>query len=99
PTRLSRLPLHDALPLSGAVRSSAVRSTAPRPPRPCRRHAGPSHGLSPPRWLQPAPPPRRALPAVPVGPPPAAGRAACPLRSRSRSEEHTSELQSRENLV
>src|SRR5690606_41576960 len=64
------------------------RMVLPRPPRTHRRCA------LPPRRLPHPPPPSRAV---------RAGRsrvALCrPRRTRSRSEEHTSELQSRENLV
>src|SRR5690349_23911745 len=44
-------------------------------------------------------PRRRGARAVPHAAPAPRGRACDPLRARSRSEEHTSELQSRRDLV
>src|SRR5690606_39918761 len=86
---------HLTLPSIPTRRSSDLRSVRPRPcpasarPRRGCRRRGRCHGRCAPAraWARRAPPPAACPP-----PPPAAGR-------RPRSEEHTSELQSRENLV
>src|SRR5690606_42076175 len=93
PPQLPPLSLHDALPISSPGRSHR-RALAPSPP--CSRACSPrrssslgSHRLRPPRPGSPCRGQRRST-------------SVAPRRSRSatpRSEEHTSELQSRENLV
>src|SRR5690606_40420423 len=96
--RGATLALHDALPTSRSppplLPASPLRSTA-RPPRepPPRRTAHPPPEHPPRHTAHPPwqPPPRRTA-HPPWQPPPR--RTAHP-----RSEEHTSELQSRENLV
>src|SRR5690606_42147558 len=80
--------LHDALPIS----------TPPRSRAPCCRKSSTSSSSS-----TPCAPCADAQPPLPAGaairqPPPNRARAG-PLRRVYRSEEHTSELQSRENLV
>src|SRR5690606_41375097 len=87
PPDISSLSLHDALPISASRRRDARRLRAP-----ARARAGavpaPGHRAHPhPRRLHVA---RAAPRAARSG-----NRAAAPRRS----EEHTSELQSRENLV
>src|SRR5690606_39924238 len=85
PTALAPLSLHDALPIS------PLR-------RPLRRHCPAPASRRGPVRLRPlgAAAPRSAPPPGPVRPPGSQRR----RRSRLfRSEEHTSELQSRENLV
>src|SRR5690606_40258584 len=88
PAAVSTLSLHDALPICGGGPHPPVRSA----PNPCRWRLPLPRGGLPPR--RPAGRPwrprdcrSRSAPA-PGDPPP-----------RARSEEHTSELQSRENLV
>src|SRR5207249_11777518 len=85
PTPLYTLSLHDALPIS----SSRTARTWARPTAPCRSSASPGG--------------RRARPSCSI----AGRRAQIPApsssprspRGRTRSEEHTSELQSRFDLV
>src|SRR5690606_41619600 len=92
--QLSALSLHDALPISaepggaGQVAARAAAAPGAHDPRPAGASVAPAPersagALAPARRLGPAPD-RRG---------PAGGRRA------ARSEEHTSELQSRENLV
>src|SRR5206468_11289983 len=86
PPLLSTLSLHDALPLSPAA--AARRAVAVRLPGGlgCARHPQPFAGHLALRRRDRAPAaPGRHLSAAPVG--------------RARSEEHTSELQSRSDLV
>src|SRR5690606_40855027 len=86
------LSLHDALPISRrspTPASTPPGSTAPTCPRP--RSTVPAW----PRRTPSCSTTRRRPPGRP-GAPTAGERAECPVR---RSEEHTSELQSRENLV
>src|SRR5690606_42150969 len=92
-THLYHRSLHDALPICGG------QEAAPRPALDCR----------PDRHRPPKPPPL-LFPLLPQG---ERGKAreilhergrpgkgvSSPVRSPNRSEEHTSELQSRENLV
>src|SRR5690606_41718349 len=85
-TQVSTLSLHDALPISRSASSDAARSP---------RSGGRSNRSSPTRSPASSPhgtasPPSGAVPTPSAGMPCHAGR---------RSEEHTSELQSRENLV
>src|SRR5690606_41835111 len=87
------LSLHDALPIwECSSRGAGARTLHPRPSRP--PGPGVRLGASHPRL------PRPGRPGIAA--PPAAGGARTPgcLSVRfPRSEEHTSELQSRENLV
>src|SRR5690606_41009375 len=87
PSATYTLSLHDALPISS-------------PPRPARRRSAPSR--------HPGRAPRARTAPAPALPPPCRAPASRVLRESSRprtraggqrSEEHTSELQSRENLV
>src|SRR5690606_41537985 len=83
-TELYTLSLHDALPISApASRRCAHRAWPSRSP-PSPPATGPAFPATTPRATAPDPP------APPPHRPPAV---------RWRSEEHTSELQSRENLV
>src|SRR5690606_40877512 len=83
-TEIYTLSLHDALPISCRARPGS-RGGRPRRARPSRCGGGRARGRPPP----PSPPPAcRCRPASCRRPP-----------GRGRSEEHTSELQSRENLV
>src|SRR5690606_40792735 len=91
-TDISTLPLHDALPISPAS-SPGRRTTASTSTIICAP-SGPSS----------APPPAAPPSPTSAARPWLACRSICPrprsnARFRARSEEHTSELQSRENLV
>src|SRR5690606_40669144 len=80
-----------ALPISRRTRTATARSGwPPRPPRSTRTGSATSRSCG-----------ARAAPAGPPPPPPGTPAAPPPRSSRCgrRSEEHTSELQSRENLV
>src|SRR5690606_41731841 len=95
PTCISTLPLHDALPIC-ATRPRSGRA------RPRRLAAAARRGgtLLCPLWH--AHPAATAAPPAPSSSPPTVERGATTRSSRPsrpRSEEHTSELQSRENLV
>src|SRR3712207_6999316 len=87
PAETYTLPLHDALPISGG-------RSPPRPPRWCRRAGSPT-GRRRPGRRRAAPPASRPAVAGGTAAPPAAGGPA----DWWRSEEHTSELQSRQYLV
>src|SRR5690606_39849253 len=89
PTELYTLSLHDALPISPAspVASGPVASGSDTSPRPGATSA-PTCTVSPVAPVSPV-----ASPCSRAGVSPAA------MSLRPRSEEHTSELQSRENLV
>src|SRR3712207_8278996 len=82
-TEIYTLSLHDALPISGAGRRRGTGGVV-------RRADAPAVGAQGADRARPAPGtgPGRALPGVPTG-----------LRPAFRSEEHTSELQSRQYLV
>src|SRR5690606_39786223 len=67
------------------------RASRRRPAGPTRR---PGRGTG---WCRPTPPPEGRSPASSARPPQRGGTASSPRAARS--EEHTSELQSRENLV
>src|SRR5690606_40674540 len=85
------LPLHDALPIyCGPSRLPQPVSSPPRPP--------PTPPMA--RWQtrRRITPCSRSVPSPPPVAPPGPTWASI-SRSHSRSEEHTSELQSRENLV
>src|SRR5690606_41749247 len=87
PTETYTLSLHDALPISLARTRRARPPCRADPRRSCRRSSGRRggrRGRCPPSCRRRT---RTAPPAPPV------------RRAPSRSEEHTSELQSRENLV
>src|SRR5207302_4322765 len=84
------LSLHDALPISTMRTPRPGHSAAP-PHEP--RYAMPSSPTA--LALNPAEPGSK-LPRTSSG---SAKTVGCPGQLRSRSEEHTSELQSRENLV
>src|SRR5690606_41517382 len=83
------LSLHDALPISRSRAAGGCRAAPPRSAAPPGRAAGARRSAA-----QPA---GRARPRPPCGP--ARGGAASAGPATARSEEHTSELQSRENLV
>src|SRR5690606_39769789 len=92
-TATSPLSLRDALPIcSAATRPPAARSAA-RPSRRCA--ASCCAGWRRPRASSPA----RLLPPRPAGCYLQAEPGRSPHPGTHRSEEHTSELQSRENLV
>src|SRR2546421_2710043 len=87
-TEISPLSLHDALPISSTSRTAAA---------PCRRHGGCARPNN--RWIaratNPDSPYRNRKAITPTNGGSTAGRA----MTEPRSEEHTSELQSRSDLV
>src|SRR5690606_41869586 len=83
--------LHDALPIWDRPQSPSRRGLQDSPAR--RLRLAPAPTAAPAGIRRGAPP----VPARPAGSPPPP--AAPPAGSDCRSEEHTSELQSRENLV
>src|SRR5690606_41495296 len=92
PTYIYPLSLHDALPISSRPSATSRPSPSPR-----AKTRGP---------VSSSPPPSATPPGSQTAPPPAAGTATGTRSSPTdttattpRSEEHTSELQSRENLV
>src|SRR5690606_41963432 len=87
PTEIYTLSLHDALPISGEFVAIAVEPDRAEGPRPRQ-----DQYAAPPRVVHPAVV-RRALGGFRGIVEPAE------LGGEQRSEEHTSELQSRENLV
>src|SRR5690606_40597987 len=95
PSPIYPLSLHDALPILNPAPTTAAPRLAPR------RCCAPASAA----WWPPCPTqtPRFQAAASPCSKRPASrGRSACWKRRRAnstRSEEHTSELQSRENLV
>src|SRR5699024_12735452 len=94
PTKLHTRSLHDALPILPWTPESATLAH-----RPSRLTTHPAHARHAPRpGRHGVPPPRRSAPApwVPRSRVPTAARAAT---AGARSEEHTSELQSRFDLV
>src|SRR5690606_41178852 len=93
PTHLSTLSLHDALPISDPLAHLLGRSAGrvARLPGPRHRH----HRR--PRRRVPGNPP--AITQAPQAPPSEGDPEVWRRRPVKRSEEHTSELQSRENLV
>src|SRR5690606_40726417 len=90
--------LHDALPISpdqgSRLVTSRVPSTGPAPDPPFPRRPP-----TPPRPPGRRRPPRSATLPNSARPPPPSRTAASVASKTRRSEEHTSELQSRENLV
>src|SRR5690606_40874369 len=93
------LPLHDALPISGAGSSSSSARVSARSPtwwwQASTSHAGVP--VSSPIHARSSPVPAIFARAPPIFPP-ASSHSAQAASAAGRSEEHTSELQSRENL-
>src|SRR5690606_40905413 len=85
PTVISTLSLHDALPISGRVDAAADSAARSAPPRNRQQGRQVARALGP-----------RSAPAGRGG---LQGCALLLFSTVERSEEHTSELQSRENLV